>query len=213
MFTGLIEETGTVIALTGTGTKHLTIRTSLAQKLKLGDSIAVNGTCLTAVEITPDSFSADLLEETLARTMLNRFEPGRTINLELPTAAGTPLGGHIVQGHVEAVGTVTKLERESGNAESWRLAISVPESLRPYVIEKGSIAIDGISLTVAAVTADGIEVSIIPHTYAVTNIHTLGVGDQVNLETDPLAKYAAQRLASRKAHSGVTLEHLIASGY
>ena len=217
MFTGLIQETGEVLSLTGEGggTKRLIIGTNLASKLKLGDSIAVNGVCLTAVALSGDSFTAELLEETLMRSTLKSFAPGRTVNLELPTPAGTPLGGHIVQGHVEEVGTIMRIERESTKGDTWRVGISVPDELRRYIAEKGSIAVDGISLTVAAITAQGFEVSIIPHTFAMTNISTLRVGDAVNLETDPLAKYAEQIIASdaRQQKSEITLEMLIANGY
>ena len=215
MFTGLIQETGEVLSLAGEGggTKRLIVHTDLASRLKLGDSIAVNGVCLTAVALSADSFTAELLEETLMRSTFKSFATGRTVNLELPTPAGTPLGGHIVQGHVEGVGTIIKLQRESSKGDTWRIGISVPDDLRRYVAEKGSIAVDGISLTVAAITAQGFETSIIPHTFAVTNISVLKVGDFVNLETDPLAKYAEQILAARQQKSEITLETLVANGY
>ncbi len=137
--------------------------------------------------------------------------PGRKVNLELPTPAGAPLGGHIVQGHVEGVGIFSALEAESASSPTWRLRVQLPPELRRYTMEKGSIAIDGISLTVAALTPDGIEAAIIPHTYSATNIHTLRANDAVNIETDPLAKYAEQRSLAQR--SPITLSRLIENGY
>lgn len=217
MFTGIIEQTGTVASLIrdGEAAARLTIQTPLAAQLKLGGSICVSGVCLTAVAITRSSFSADLLEETLTRSTLSDFSPGEVVNLELPTPAGAPLGGHIVQGHVDAVGVITKFEHESGatSAATWRIALTVPQELRRYLAQKGSITIDGISLTIAAISASGCEVAIIPHTYELTNIKTLKARDRVNIEVDPLAKYAEQLLAARERKSTITLEMLVANGY
>lgn len=211
MFTGIIQQTGTVIALEGHAAKRLTVRTELAGKLGIGDSIAVNGTCLTAIELTRDSFTADLLEETLRRTTLGSFSIGHVVNLELPASAGAPLGGHIVQGHVDGIGFIRKFVRESVASETWRLSVQLPIELRRYTIEKGSIAIDGISLTIAMPTEDGVEVAIIPHTYSATNMNTLKIGDALNIETDPLARYAEQMLKARR--SMVTIDRLIENGY
>lgn len=211
MFTGIIQRTGTVMALEGHAAKRLTVRTELAGKLGIGDSIAVNGTCLTAIELTRDSFTADLLEETLRRTTLGSFSTGRVVNLELPVSAGYPLGGHIVQGHVDGVGFILKVARETDASETWRVSVQLPIGLRRYTAEKGSIAIEGISLTVAMLTEDGVEVAIIPHTYSTTNMHTLKIGDEVNIETDPLARYAEQMLKARR--SMVTIDRLIENGY
>ncbi len=213
MFTGLIQQTGIVFALTGENTRRLTVNTILAASLRLGDSIAVNGVCLTAIDLCGDEFSADLLEETLDRTTFTAIAPGTVVNLELPTPAGAPLGGHIVQGHVDGIGTVLQIERESKSGETWRFGIRVPEGLRRYIVEKGSISVDGISLTVADINGDTVEMSIIPHTYSSTNIHTLRLGDKVNLETDPLAKYAENLRTSANAESRITLANLIARGY
>ncbi|HEY0565768.1 MAG TPA: riboflavin synthase, partial [Terriglobales bacterium] len=185
MFTGLIATTGHVVSLSGESTRRLVIHTPLASQLNLGDSIAVDGVCLTAVALREDTFGADLLEETLRRTTLQYVLPDQLVNLELPTPAGTPLGGHIVQGHIDSIGYIDKLERESAHSETWRLGIRLPRELRRYTAEKGSVAVDGISLTVASLTADGVEIAIIPHTYEVTNLHTKRVGDAVNIETDP----------------------------
>jgi riboflavin synthase len=212
MFTGLIATTGEVIALTGESTKHLTVRTSLAAQLKLGDSVAVDGVCLTAVTLTEDAFAADLLEETLRRTTLQYAHAGQLVNLELPTPAGTPLGGHVVQGHVDGIAHIEKLEKESAQADSWRLAIRLPRELRHYTAQQGSIAVDGISLTIAAATVDGVEIAIIPHTYEVTNLHAKRAGDPVNIETDPLAKYAERLLQERERKPELTLESLVRRG-
>ena len=210
MFTGLIESTGTILSLQQhEGTARITIATSLAPRLKTGDSIAVNGVCLTALSLTPTQFSADLSAETLARTTLAHLPPNATVNLELPTPAGTPLGGHIVQGHVDATATVTHLKPLSTSPTTdWDLTLTLPPALLPYAVEKGSITIDGISLTIARLSGPEISIAVIPHTYAATNLHTLTPGAQVNIETDVLAKYAAQRPTST-----LTEATLIALGY
>ena len=222
MFTGLIEATGSVLSLTQrNGAARITIAaTKLAAKLCTGDSIAVSGVCLTALDIklNPPQFSADLAAETIARTSLARLATGHLVNLELPTPAGTPLGGHIVQGHVDATGTLLSLKPlhpASPTTTDWLLTLTIPESLAPYVVEKGSITVEGISLTVAAVSNEvgkqEVTISIIPHTYAVTNLHTLAPGRELNLEADILAKYAERRLAS--SASELTEAQLIANGY
>ena len=174
---------------------------ALASQLHTGDSIAVSGVCLTALAITGGHFEADLAQETIARTSLSRLAPGAVVNLELPTPAGTPLGGHIVQGHVDGVGhlrSLTAVTQGAPEDTDWLLKVAAPPPLARYVVEKGSISIEGISLTVAAAEplADGgveITVAVIPHTYAATNLHTLAPGDEINLEADVLAKYAEQR--------------------
>jgi len=212
LFTGIIEQTGNVVELVRSGeTARLTVSTKLVSRLRLGDSIAVNGVCLTAVEVTKNAFSADLLKETLDRTTLGESAKGRLVNLELPTAAGSPLGGHIVQGHIDGVAHVISIHRESGSETTWRLAVEVPHTLRRYMAEKGSVTIDGISLTVAKLRPDGIEVSIIPHTYSATTVATLKPGSRVNLETDALAKYAES--LQRRSQTTLTLDSLIRSGY
>src|SRR5450631_4577236 len=161
MFTGLIETTGEVISFTpGMGAARLTIAApAIAGRLRVGDSVAVSGVCLTALgieaEAFPPRFSADLAAETIARTTLSRLESGSVVNLELPTPAGSPLGGHVVQGHVDGVGTVVGLDPVSTGVESdWVLRLRLPESLTRYVVEKGSIAVEGISLTVAGFEGD-----------------------------------------------------------
>jgi riboflavin synthase len=222
MFTGLIAETGTIVSFektTGAARLRVTAPT-LATQLKTGDSIAVSGVCLTALAITPTGFEADLLDETLQRTSLGNLAPGSAVNLELPTPAGTPLGGHVVQGHVDGVGSLTSLTAVTLGPESetdWLLKLSAPAALARYIVEKGSLSVNGISLTVAAVEAGehgsaNVTIAIIPHTYAVTNLHALAPGDPINLEVDVLAKYAEQR--SRVPHKETITElSLIALGF
>jgi riboflavin synthase len=215
MFTGLIAETGTIASLTPTdgATRIIINAPTLAQYLKLGDSIAVSGVCLTALDITSASFAADLAAETIARTSLSRMTKGTVVNLELPTAAGSPLGGHIVQGHVDGVGKLLALEavNTTGNTD-WLLKIEAPQSLHRYIVEKGSITIEGISLTVASFENGVVTIAIIPHTYTATNLHTLQVGAEVNLEVDVMAKYAEQRAQSQKEET-ITEHSLVAEGY
>jgi riboflavin synthase len=220
MFTGLIAATGKLASLeTSGGVLHITVDApaAIASRLREGDSVAVNGVCLTALNIGADVFSADLAEETIARTTLSQLAPGATVNLELPLAAGQPLGGHIVQGHVDGVGRTTALapiHPDAPATSDWELRVAVPQTLAGAIIKKGSIALDGISLTVADVTptADGVDVrvAIIPHTYAATHLHTLMPGAPINIETDVLAKYAAQR---GHGESTLTIENLLANGY
>ncbi len=224
MFTGLVEEVGKVLEVEPReGTTRVRIAApSLAGRLKLGDSIAVSGVCLTALAITPEQFEADLAQETIARTSLSRLKPGAAVNLELPTPAGTPLGGHVVQGHVDSTGRLLSLAAvaEGANGQTdWILQIAVPANLSRYIVNKGSITVEGISLTVAALerTQNGestLTIAIIPHTYGATNLHTLSAGDEVNLEVDVLAKYAEQQtqLFSKRAET-ITERLLIAQGY
>jgi riboflavin synthase len=228
MFTGLIETTGTILSVEQReGTRRIAIAAPGIQ-LRTGDSIAVSGVCLTAVDLmlkeSPPRFHADLAAETVARTSLSLLAPGSTVNLEMPTPAGAPLGGHVVQGHVDATGKLLSLtpvdERADPALTDWRLRVAVPANVRSYMVEKGSIAIEGISLTIAAWkpgTPDGdvIEVAIIPHTYARTNLHTLKPGQPVNLEADVWLKFMEQRQNEAKAGSqfNLTVEYLIANGY
>jgi riboflavin synthase len=206
MFTGLVESTGTVLALRETtGAKRLIVAApDLAGRWKIGDSIAVNGVCLTAVDMHesedphPGRFAADLATETLARTSLALLQPGSLVNLELPTPSGSPMGGHVVQGHVDDTGTLVSLRPLSSDLDNtdWRMTIEVPESMVPNIIPQGSITIDGISLTVARMEGRQIEIAIIPHTYKSTNLRSLQRGSTVNLEADVLSRYAAKRAAT-----------------
>jgi len=222
MFTGLIEATGTIVARTPTGgaVRLVVAAPALAGRWRAGDSIAVSGVCLTAIP-QPDAehFAADLAQETLQRTTLGALAPGAIVNLELPTPAGSPLGGHVVQGHVDGVGYIESLVplHEDIERTDWRLTVEAPAALAPQIVAQGSIALDGISLTVARLHAlhpDGslrFEVAIIPHTYKATHLHTLQAHAPVNIETDVLAKYAAQR--SLQQHDWLTPEYLLANGY
>jgi riboflavin synthase len=220
MFTGLIQETGSVLSMEQRGgLHHITIHAPiLASQLHLGDSIAVSGVCLTALAMSPegqpDRFEADLAEETVLRTSLVQLAPGAVVNLELPTPAGTPLGGHVVQGHVDGVGRLLSLKPISAGSDTtdWWLDIEVPDAIRHFVVEKGSIAIDGISLTVARWDGERVSVAIIPHTYAHTNLHSRRAGDLLNLEADVLLRHAAQ-MQAQKSSPELTLAYLIANGY
>jgi len=185
---------------------------ALASDLGLGDSIAVNGCCLTVVESDAYQFSADLSGETLRRTSLGEKKAGDLVNLERSLVAGARLGGHFVQGHVDGTGRVTELSPEGDN---WWLAVRVPEDLRRYVAEKGSLAIDGISLTVAR-WVDGVaSIAIIPYTYEHTSVRQVAVGDLVNLECDILAKYVESLLGGQvvRASARLTVRQLIEEGF
>ncbi|WNV84219.1 riboflavin synthase [Umezawaea sp. Da 62-37] len=193
MFTGIVEELGEVVQVTDLpDAARLTVAGELVTSdAKHGDSIAVNGVCLTVVEVADGSFTADVMRETLVRSSLAKVAPGDRVNLERAAAVGQRLGGHIVQGHVDGTGTV--LARET--TPHWEIVhIGLPRSLARYVVEKGSITVDGVSLTVVSVTDDEFTVSLIPTTLELTTLGRRGPGDPVNLEVDVLAKYV-ERLA------------------
>lgn len=217
MFTGLIEATGTIVSIEdGTGTRRIAVSApTLASKLKTGDSIAVSGVCLTALDIDAATFHADLAAETVARTSLTQLTPGSLVNLELPTPAGTPLGGHIVQGHVDGTGTLLALapinSKADKNQTDWQLEVEVPENTRPFIVEKGSIAIEGISLTIARWDGSRVTVAVIPHTYAATNLHALQPGAPINIEADVLMKLAVQR--TEQPTFDLTVDYLVANGF
>jgi riboflavin synthase len=222
MFTGLIETTGALLARTqsGGGTRITISAPTLTARLNQGDSIAVNGVCLTALDIEPNAFpprfSADLAAETLARTTLAQLSEGAVVNLELPTPAGAPLGGHIVQGHVDGTARLLSLGPVTPDAHNsdWRLRLELPESLVRYVVPQGSITVEGISLTVAALRDRIVEIAIIPHTYASTSLRSLRPGAQLNIEVDVLAKYAErQQATSPQPTPTLTEQYLIANGY
>lgn len=196
MFTGLVEATGEIVALEiQPAAARLSVRAPFAGEVALGDSVAVNGCCLTVVAQTADTVSFDLLHETLERTSLRGARPGDLVNLERALAAHARLGGHFVQGHVDCASEILALEPHGADH---RLEIKLPREFAGYVAFKGSIAIDGISLTVAEVRAASFVVWLIPHTVAMTNLRTRRAGDRVNLEFDLLAKYVERLLAVRQ---------------
>jgi riboflavin synthase len=193
MFTGIIEEVGEVVAIDDT-TEFRTLRVRAGKLLDgavSGVSIAVNGVCLTARKLEAQTFTADLSQETLQRTSLKSARAGTIVNLERPMRADGRFGGHIVQGHVDGVGKIRKFGRDGDN---WNLRVEVPAEGLRYIVEKGSIAIDGISLTVAAIQDSTVEIAIIPHTFENTNLRHAKTGDTVNLEYDVIAKYVERML-------------------
>jgi riboflavin synthase len=213
LFTGIIEEVGTVVGLVKQkNNRRLTVSSAgLAKELNTGDSIAVSGVCLTAVELTPTSFSADLAQETWARTSFSRIKEGSSVNLELPTRANGRLGGHIVQGHVDGVGVFLSLA-QIANADDYWLEIEIPQELTRYVVSKGSISIEGISLTVAKVDGKTVSLAIIPHTAQMTNLKSLKTGDPINLEVDIIAKYV-EKMMRGASKEVITLERLVSEGF
>lgn len=218
MFTGLIQETGEVVELEriarsgSEAAARITIRAKQApSELKTGDSVAVSGVCLTALEIGEGRFSADLAQETLERTSLQRLKPGSLVNLELPARAQDRMGGHVVQGHVDGVGRIASLEKIQYR-DDWRLVVEIPQGLERYVVAQGSIAVEGISLTVAAIEGATVEIAIIPHTWESTNLRALRSGAEVNIEVDVLAKYA-EKMAQGRSATGLTVGDLVRRGF
>jgi riboflavin synthase len=188
MFTGLVETLGTVSRQSpdGAGGKHLTIAAPFAAELELGESVAVNGACLTVIEQTPDSFIVQAGPETLRRTTLGGLRDGERVNLERSLRLGDRLGGHLVQGHVEGVGCVAAREPQGEWTTLW---FAVPPELAAQMVTKGSVAVDGVSLTLVDVLADRFSVALIPHTLAITTLGFREIGDAVNIETDLFGKY------------------------
>ena len=224
MFTGIIEQTGTLVGLTDRGgVRRITVEApGIAERLREGDSLGVSGVCLTALDPDPKYFHADLARETLDRTSLGALQPGARVNLELPTAAGSPLGGHIVQGHVDGTGELESLQplvsrdRPDFDAQTtdWTLKIRVPEKVRPWMVPKGSVAVEGISLTIADFDGEAISIAILPLTYWRTNLHTLRAGAPVNIEADVLVKLAAMQMqTAKKPEFELTAEWLVANGF
>ena len=215
MFTGIIEETGAVERLNHqSGGARLTLRgREVLADIEIGGSIAVNGVCLTAVAISAEGFSADLSPETVERTNLGRLHTGDTVNLERPLLPTGRLSGHFVLGHVDGVGELVSLEAlPDGN---WWLSVRAPEDLLRYLVYKGSVAIDGISLTIASLELDVIGVAIIPHTYERTNLAGLRPGVKVNLECDIIAKHVGRLLETvdRSPKSSLRIDDLKEQGY
>jgi len=211
MFTGIVEEMGSVKAIRHeAGAARLTVSASMVlDNTKLGESICVNGVCLTVVEMGKSEFSADVAPETLRVTNLGELRSGSKVNLERALQFSARIGGHLVTGHVDAVGGIRE-KRQEGN--SWRIFIETPEQALRYIIKKGSIAIDGISLTVADVDNTGFSIAMIPHTAKLTTLGFKSAGDRVNLETDIIGKYV-ERLLSGRVEGGVSLELLKKSGF
>jgi riboflavin synthase len=216
MFTGLIEEVGRITSIVDIdGKRRLTVAAKeLAKQLNVGDSIAVSGVCLTAVDVTAGSFGADLAAETWTRTSFSRVAEGATVNLELPLKADGRMGGHMVQGHVDGTGKFVGLEPVR-NAQDFWLHVEIPAELEKYVVFKGSVAIEGISLTVARLEGTRLTIAIIPHTCEMTNLGSLKPGDPVNIETDIVAKYLEKWMSRGdiEINRSLTKEKLMAQGF
>jgi riboflavin synthase len=224
MFTGIIEQTGTLVGVTERGgVRRITVEApGIAERLREGDSLGVSGVCLTALDVNPTYFHADLAQETLDKTSLGALAPGAKVNLELPTAAGSPLGGHIVQGHVDGTGELRALDPTVERSDpkfdekttDWTMKVLVPEDVRQWMVHKGSVAVEGISLTIADFDGEAISIAILPLTYWRTNLHTLSVGAPLNIEADVLVKLAAMQLqAAKKPEMELTEAWLVANGY
>ncbi len=213
MFTGIIEELGTVaeVQARAAGSRMRVRCATVREDLTEGASIAVNGVCLTAVDLRPDSFAADMAPETLRRSNLGALRAGARVNLERPLSPTGRLSGHIVQGHVDATGEFLSLE--ALGEENWWLRIRVPAELDAFLVYKGSIAIDGISLTIAALEQDVVSVTIIPHTYRNTTLAGYRPGARLNLECDILAKHVEKLLRKLEFKSSLTVDKLRESGF
>jgi riboflavin synthase len=214
MFTGIIEELGAIRRITTVrnGARLEVSARIVTRDAKQGDSIAINGVCLTVVDRGPDWLAADVSAETLRRTSLNRLRAGTRVNLERPLMPSSRLGGHIVQGHVDGTGKFTDARAEG---ESWIVRIEFPAGLARYIVEKGSISVDGISLTVAALGEEWFEIAIIPHTWKVTNLSALERDSVVNLEVDVIAKYVERMMQAhtKEPERELTIERLSSMGY
>ena len=197
MFTGLIEELGTVKSrqVFANGERIVIAASTVTSDISNGDSIAVNGVCLTALDVTPDSFAADVSPETLAKTTLGDLETGSPVNLERSVTPATRLGGHMVQGHVDARGTFVSAVPQG---EFWTVKIGFPPELARYFVPKGSVAVEGISLTIAQLHDDSFDIAIIPKTWEMTDLSSLSPGREVNLEVDVIAKYVERMMAFRQ---------------
>src|SRR5580658_1067330 len=214
MFTGIVEEVGRVTRIEQRGeNRGITVTADHApNQLKTGDSVSVSGVCLTALDIKPGSFCADLAPETWAHTSFSRIHEGAQVNLELPMKADGRFGGHIVQGHVDGIGKLIALDRIA-DSENWWLRIELPHDVKKYTVYKGSISIEGISLTVAKLEGRNCTVAIIPHTVEMTNLDSLRPGDPVNLEADLIAKYVEKMMARESDESVLTVEELVQEGF
>jgi riboflavin synthase len=218
MFTGLIQETGEIAATERVAGQNrgsvirITIKADkIPSELRTGDSVAVSGVCLTALDIGEHQFSADLAEETLKRTSLQRLKAGSIVNLELPAKAQDRMGGHVVQGHVDGVGSIVSLQKIKFR-DDWRLVVELPPELSRYVVPQGSITVEGISLTVAGIEGRRVEIAIIPHTWQSTNLRVIRDNDPVNIEVDVLAKYA-EKMAHGNTQGKLTTADLLRLGF
>jgi riboflavin synthase len=214
MFTGIVEEVGRIARIEQRGeNRRITISAERTPKeLNVGDSVSVSGVCLTALDINPGSFCADLAPETWARTSFSRIGEGALVNLELPMKADGRFGGHVVQGHVDGVGKLIAFDRIA-DSENWWLQIELPKDIEKYTVFKGSISIEGISLTVAKLEKNRCTIAIIPHTVEATNLHSLKPGDPVNLEADLIAKYVEKMMKPESSESFLTVEDLVEQGF
>lgn len=214
MFTGIVEEVGRVTNIEQhEENRRITIAAYCSPKeLETGNSVSVSGVCLTALDIKPGSFCADLAPETWVRTSFSRIHEGALVNLELPMKADGRFGGHIVQGHVDGVGKLISFERIA-DSENWWLEIELPDDVEKYTVYKGSISVEGISLTVAKLAKNRCTIAIIPHTVEMTNLHSLKPGDPVNLEADLIAKYVEKMTRREPAESSLTIEDLVEQGF
>lgn len=214
MFTGIIEEVGRIARIERRGeNRRITIAAEKSPKeLKPGDSISVSGVCLTALDIKPGSFSADLAPETWLRTSFSGLRQAAHVNLELPMKTDGRFGGHIVQGHVDGVGKIIVLERIADSENFW-LRIELPSGIEKYTVYKGSVCIEGISLTVARLEGSICTVAIIPHTMEMTNLNTLKPGDPINLEADLIAKYVEKMMTNTVPESSLTIDELVRQGF
>ena len=214
MFTGIVAEVGKVVKIEQRGdNRRITIEASHTPKeLKTGHSVSVSGVCLTALDIGKKSFCADLAPETWIRTSFSRMHEGALVNLELPMKADGRFDGHIVQGHVDGVGQLIEFERIS-DSDNWWLHIEIPSKIEKYTVFKGSLSIEGISLTVAKLEGNRCTIAIIPHTVELTNLGSLKPGDPVNLEADVIAKYVEKMMKGDSAQSSITVEELVRQGF
>ncbi|MFY9560549.1 MAG: riboflavin synthase [Terriglobales bacterium] len=214
MFTGIVEEVGKVVKIQERGeNRRITVEAkNTPGQLGTGNSVAVSGVCLTALDIKPKSFCADLAPETWERTSFSRIHEGALVNLELPMKADGRFGGHIVQGHVDGVGKVIEFDCVA-DSENWWLHIEIPPEIERYTVFKGSISIEGISLTVAKLKGNHCTIAIIPHTVEMTNLGSLKPGDPVNLEADLIAKYVEKMMKGDAAESTLTVEELVRQGF
>ena len=214
MFTGIAEEVGSVTRIEQRGeNRRITIAAAnVPKELKTGESVSVSGVCLTAVDIKPASFCADLAPETWQRTSFSRMHEGALVNLELPMKADGRFGGHIVQGHVDGVGKLIALERIAGSENFW-LHVELPREVEKYTVYKGSLCIEGISLTVAKLEGNECTVAIIPHTVEMTNLNSLKPDDPINLEADLIAKYVEKMMNGESGESTLTVEELVRQGF